>query len=113
MELNPEIADLLPLAIAGSSFIAGGLVSKFVQARYGSLGKYWPLALAVVFIGWACGAFLVPALTGLLVRLGLPHIWSWAVSLVFCTFVSGFAFFVVMQPKKKANDGNDAAGAER
>lgn len=107
MQVNPEIADLLPLAIAGASFIGGGLVSKLAQARYGNLGKYWPLALAVVFIGWGCGAFLVPALTGLLVQVGLPHMWSWAASLVLCTFVSGFAFFVVMQPKAKS--GNDSA----
>lgn len=109
MQVNPEIADLLPLAIAGASFIGGGLVSKLAQARYGNLGKYWPLALAVLFIGWGCGAFLVPALTGLLVHVGLPHMWSWAASLVLCTFVSGFAFFVVMQPKKKASDGSDNA----
>ena len=107
MQVNPEIADLLPLAIAVASFIGGVLVSKLAQARYGNLGKYWPIALAVVFIGWGCGAFLVPALTGLLVQVGLPHMWSWAVSLVFCTFVSGFAFCVVMQPK--AESGNDTA----
>lgn len=110
MEVNAEILELLPIAVAGASFIVGGLVSKLVAARFGSLGKYWPFALAIVGLGWIFGGRLVPAFADVLRHTGLSGLWAWVVALVILTFVTGFAFFVVMSPKK-ASDGADGGNA--